>query len=80
MSKLVARIGVPALVLVGAEDEYTPVTDAQLLATGIPGATLTVVERAAHLPNLEQPEVVNAALGQFLDSALMAARPARMTA
>jgi pimeloyl-ACP methyl ester carboxylesterase len=77
---VLGRIGVPALVLVGAEDEYTPITDAQLLATGIPGATLTIVERAAHLPNLEQPELVNAALGQFLDSALTASGPARMTA
>jgi len=77
---VLAGIEVPALVLVGRDDEYTPLSDARLLADGIPGATLTVVDQAAHLPNLEQPAAFNAALGQFLDSALAAGRPARITA
>jgi pimeloyl-ACP methyl ester carboxylesterase len=77
---ILAEIAVPALVLVGSDDQYTPLADARLLADGIPGATLTVVDQAAHLPNLEQPAAFNAALGQFLDSALPAGRPARMSA
>ncbi|MGW3660822.1 alpha/beta fold hydrolase [Streptomyces sp. NPDC005151] len=32
----------------------------------IPHSTLVVVDRAAHLPNLEQPERFNAALLGFL--------------
>ena len=48
-------IGVPTLVVVGAEDPATPPEDAQTIAAGIPGARLVVVEEAAHLLNVEQP-------------------------
>jgi len=32
----------------------------------IPGAELVVIKGAAHLPNIEQPEAFNAAIGDFL--------------
>jgi cystathionine beta-lyase/cystathionine gamma-synthase/pimeloyl-ACP methyl ester carboxylesterase len=63
---LLAGITVPALVVVGAEDDFTPLADAELLASSIPDATLAVIPAAAHLPNLEQPAAFNRALGQFL--------------
>ncbi len=61
---------VPALVLVGSDDEFTPPADARLLADRIPLATLTVIPDAGHLPNLEQPAAFNRALGRFLLAAL----------
>ncbi|WP_460067798.1 alpha/beta fold hydrolase [Streptomyces sp. YKOK-I1] len=61
-----ARADVPALVLVGADDTYTPVADAQALHSALPDSVLTVIEGAAHLPNLERPEEFNAALADFL--------------
>lgn len=61
-----ATITVPATVVVGTEDAFTPVSDARVIADGIPGAELVVVERAAHMPNLERPEVFNAALSRLL--------------
>lgn len=64
---LLTTVTVPALVVVGADDEFTPVSDASEMHELLPHSTLAVIERAAHLPNLEQPEAFNAALHAFLD-------------
>ncbi|MBY8842218.1 alpha/beta fold hydrolase [Streptomyces sp. SP2-10] len=63
---LLARLPVPALVLVGADDTYTPVADAEAMHAALPDSTLHVIEGAAHLPNLERPREFNRALGDFL--------------
>jgi 3-oxoadipate enol-lactonase len=63
---LLPAIRVPTLVVVGTEDEYTPVSEAELLSSRIPGAELVVIDGAAHLPNLERPDEFNAALVAFL--------------
>ncbi|AWW38539.1 hydrolase [Streptomyces sp. AS58] len=63
---LLTRVAVPALVVVGADDEYTPVSDARALHAALPDATLQVIDSAAHLPNLERPDRFNAALAAFL--------------
>jgi cystathionine beta-lyase/cystathionine gamma-synthase/pimeloyl-ACP methyl ester carboxylesterase len=67
---MLAGLTVPALVLVGSEDEFTPLTDAELIASRLADATLVVIPGAAHLPNLERPAAFNRALGQFLDAAM----------
>ncbi|RBM13865.1 alpha/beta hydrolase [Prauserella sp. PE36] len=59
-------IAVPTLVVVGDEDEYTPVEVAKFLYERIPGAELTVIEGAAHLPNLEREVAFNDAVLDFL--------------
>ncbi|MFF8380444.1 alpha/beta fold hydrolase [Streptomyces sp. NPDC015661] len=61
-------VAVPALVVVGRDDTYTPVADAEEMHALLPHSTLTVIERAAHLPNLERPEEFDAALDTFLRS------------
>ncbi|MCB5910656.1 alpha/beta fold hydrolase [Streptomyces pinistramenti] len=62
-----AQIGVPALVVAGRDDPFTPVAEMQDWYRRIPDATLTVIEGAAHLPNLERPAEFDAALAGFLD-------------
>ncbi|GAB2831403.1 bifunctional 3-oxoadipate enol-lactonase/4-carboxymuconolactone decarboxylase PcaDC [Streptomyces daliensis] len=52
------RIGVPALVVTGAEDESTPPADARALVAGIPDARLAIVPGASHLTPVEQPGAV----------------------
>jgi 3-oxoadipate enol-lactonase len=52
--------------VVGRDDEFTPVRNAQFIHDLIPDATLAIVDGAAHLPNLERPAVVNLALRRFL--------------
>lgn len=63
---LLPTIDVPTLVVVGSDDEYTPVSDAEYLRDRIPGSRLEVVERAAHMPNLEWPEQFNRIVDTFL--------------
>ncbi|MEQ8340162.1 MAG: alpha/beta fold hydrolase [Marinovum algicola] len=59
----------PALVLCGRADALCPVHRHELMANLIPGARLEIVEQAGHLPTLERPEFVNAALGRWLEAA-----------
>lgn len=59
---------VPTRILVGSQDYATPLAMAQAMQAAIPGATLRVLEGAAHLTPMERPEDVAADL-----RALMAA-------
>ena len=63
---LLASIAVPTLVVTGEEDTVTGPEAGRDLAAGIPGARFLLVEEAGHLVNLEQPEIVNEALLDFL--------------
>ncbi|MFG1876422.1 alpha/beta fold hydrolase [Sphaerisporangium sp. NPDC049003] len=65
-SGLLSEITVPALIVVGGDDEFTPVADAEFMSTRIPGATLTVVDGAAHMPNLERQVEFDSALRGLL--------------
>lgn len=65
---LLPAIRVPTLVLCGRQDALTPLALHEEMAAGIPGARLVVVEEAGHLTPLEQPEVVNRALRDWLTS------------
>lgn len=61
----VARIKQPTLVLCGAEDIATPPELGRELAGLIPGAQFSLIENAAHLPCVEQPDAVAGRLMQF---------------
>ncbi|MCX5266308.1 alpha/beta fold hydrolase [Streptomyces sp. NBC_00199] len=63
---LLTRVAVPALVVVGEDDAYTPVSDAEAMHALLPHSVLHVVRDAAHLPNLERPTEFNEALARFL--------------
>jgi len=57
---------VPALVIVGELDPSTPIAAAEALRDALPGAQLAVIPGAAHIPLVEQPEAVTAAILAFL--------------
>ena len=57
----------PTLLMVGDEDPSTPPSASRLIQGRITGADMVVIERAAHLSNVERPEAFNAALLGFLD-------------
>jgi 3-oxoadipate enol-lactonase len=61
-----ATIRCPTRVVVGAEDLGTPVAMARDIADAIPGSDLHVLDGAAHLSNVEQPERFNVLLTTFL--------------
>ncbi|HEV2760771.1 MAG TPA: alpha/beta hydrolase [Acidimicrobiales bacterium] len=61
-----AKVDVPTAVIVGDLDS-TMLDDCRRLAETIPGATLTVIAGAGHVPQLEQPDAWWDALSGFLD-------------
>ncbi len=60
------RVAVPALVGVGAEDILTPPELAEEMVALIPGARLVRFPGSGHLPTMEVPQAVNAALTEWL--------------
>lgn len=66
LTEQLERIRVPTLVLVGADDPGTPPDVARRLHERIPGSQMHVIESAAHLSNVEQPETFNRLLRDFL--------------
>jgi 3-oxoadipate enol-lactonase len=59
-------VTVPALIVVGAEDYFTPLPVAEIMSKLIPHADLVCIEGAGHLPNMEAPAAFNNALRAFL--------------
>ena len=59
-------VRVPTLVLCGAEDALCPVARHEAMHAMIEGSRLVVVAGAGHLPTLERPDAVNAALAGWL--------------
>jgi 3-oxoadipate enol-lactonase len=60
------RIAVPTLIMVGADDPGTPVAASEAIHARIPGSRLVVIPSASHLSNVEQAEVFNRHLTEFL--------------
>ncbi|WP_235878901.1 alpha/beta fold hydrolase [Saccharopolyspora karakumensis] len=63
-------VAVPTLVVVGADDVYTPVAEAKAIGDLVPDAAVSVIDHAGHLPNAEQPERFNTVLLEFLHARL----------
>ncbi|OLC05213.1 MAG: hypothetical protein AUH45_01115 [Gemmatimonadetes bacterium 13_1_40CM_69_22] len=62
------QIRVPALVLVGSEDQISPPAAAQAMAALIPRAQCHVVPAAGHLAPLEQPLATSRLMADFLEA------------
>jgi 3-oxoadipate enol-lactonase len=60
------EIAVPTLIVVGDEDTLTTPAVSREMQRRIPGARMTLIERAGHLSNIEQPEAFNRAVLDFL--------------
>lgn len=65
------KIAVPTQIICGAHDVIWPLKRHTFLAELIPGATLSVIEDAGHLPSLEQPEQVVAVVRDWLRQPLV---------
>ncbi|HEX4759880.1 MAG TPA: 3-oxoadipate enol-lactonase [Thermoleophilaceae bacterium] len=64
------KIEAPTLIIAGAEDTAAPPDPhSMLLAAEIPGARLEVLDDAAHLANVEQPETVTNLILEHLEHA-----------
>lgn len=59
--------GCPTLILCGRDDVMTPLALHEEMAAAIPGAHLEVIDECAHLSTMGQPELVSAAMRQWLN-------------
>jgi 3-oxoadipate enol-lactonase len=67
LRELITTIRVPTLIIVGEDDPATPPAKAAEIHARIPGSQLEVLPDAAHLLNIEQDVVFDAALMSLLD-------------
>lgn len=67
LSGLLGGITTPTLVVWGREDAIIPLSAGELYQRAIKGATLTVIERCGHMPEMEQPDEFVGAVLDFLD-------------
>jgi len=65
---LLKQISCPTQIIVGELDQATPPSDAKLMAEQIPGARLAVIPGAAHLANVEQPELFTRIVRSFIEN------------
>ncbi|MBW3628743.1 MAG: alpha/beta fold hydrolase [Gemmatimonadetes bacterium] len=64
--RLLKRLAVPVLAIVGAEDVITPASDARAIAEAAPDGRVRVISRAGHMSPVEQPAEFAAILRDFL--------------
>ncbi len=64
---MLLQVKAPTLVLVGRGDPACTVAQATVLNRMIDGSQMIVLEDAAHLSNIEQPQAFNSALRAFID-------------
>lgn len=69
------NINVPTLIIVGREDSIRPVADAESMHRGIRDSRLEIIDDAAHMTNMEQPEAFNRAVIDFIRTCGAVARP-----
>jgi pimeloyl-ACP methyl ester carboxylesterase len=60
------QTNVPCLILAGEQDTLVPVRRQEFMAGMLPFARMQVIADAGHLPTMEAPDAVNAALLDFL--------------
>jgi len=63
---LLPNITVPTLIVHGMEDQLIYLDEVRTMEASIPGATLKIIPGAGHLVNLEQPEIFNQAVRDFI--------------
>lgn len=67
-------IRAPALVVVGSEDELATEDEARAMVEALPNAELLIIPRAGHLSAVEQPELFNQAVAEFVSALARTAR------
>jgi 3-oxoadipate enol-lactonase len=65
---LLTQISCPVLIIHGTDDQLIPMKEAELMAEQIPNSHLIKIGYAGHLPNLEQPDIFNQSVRDFLIS------------
>lgn len=66
VTSLLPSFDVPTLLVCGEQDEITPAPEMMQIADAMPDAAMALIGHAGHMAPLEQPDVVNARIRQFL--------------
>jgi pimeloyl-ACP methyl ester carboxylesterase len=66
---------VPALVIAGSEDELATEDDARAMVGALPNAELLVIPRCGHLTAVEQPDLFNQAVAEFVTALARMSKP-----
>jgi pimeloyl-ACP methyl ester carboxylesterase len=67
-----SELRMPVLVIVGAHDTPYMLAAADYMLEKIPSARKAIIEDAAHLPNMDQPDEFQRTVAAFLDSVALA--------
>jgi pimeloyl-ACP methyl ester carboxylesterase len=65
---ILPEFNIPVLIMVGKEDKLTPPSAATFMHEKIKGSLLKILDHAGHLSNMENPEVFNLQLKEFIAS------------
>lgn len=67
MTHVLPKIKVPTLIMVGENDNFTPLRSSQIMNEGIINSELRIISRAGHVSNLENTDEFNHNLLKFLE-------------
>jgi len=65
---MLSSISVRTLVIVGDQDVISPPAEMEAIAQAIPNSEFVVIPNSGHMTTMEQPEIVNEALREFITS------------
>jgi 3-oxoadipate enol-lactonase len=68
VTSILPNIKTPSLLIVGEDDGISPPEEMKAIADVMPNARLVTIPEAGHMSPLENPEPVNAAIREFLQS------------
>ncbi len=68
LSAQLNKISTPILLITGSEDQATPLSEAEFIASKIKKAKLSIVEGASHLAIVEKPSEFDGFLYDFLEN------------
>jgi pimeloyl-ACP methyl ester carboxylesterase len=69
LRRRLGRIAAPTLLVWGEHDRLAPLVCADAWRKEIPGARLLTFARSGHVPHLEEPQAVAAAVAEFCGAA-----------
>jgi 3-oxoadipate enol-lactonase len=67
-TSLLKEINIPVLIMHGAEDQLIPISEVDLMKKRIKNAKLEILPQAGHLLNIEQPDLFNQAVRNFIQA------------
>jgi len=70
LREAIGSISIRTLIIVGEQDQGTPVSAAEFINERIASSKLRIIPDAAHFVNMEQPDTFNSTILDFLSNAL----------